>query len=69
MNFDNTDIDAKDDEYDVINMKNVTPLNDPECSHFFIEELQEEIEGYTSWTCSKCTRGKMLPKGYKVINT
>lgn len=69
MNSDNTNIDDNNETYDVIDMQNVKPLNDPECNHFFIEEVQEEIEGYTSWTCEKCRRGKMLPKGYKVINT
>jgi len=69
MNSDNTIIDDNNDEYEVFDMSAVQPLNDPDCAHFFIEEVQEEIEGYTSWVCDKCHRGKFLPKGHKIINT
>lgn len=69
MNSDNTNRDDENDEYEVFDMSGVPPLNDPDCNHFFIEEVHEEIDGYTAWTCEKCRRGTYLPKGHKVINT
>ena len=69
MNSDNTTIDVNNDNYEVFKMDGVKPLNDPECKHFFVEENQEEIEGFTAWVCIHCKRGKFFPKGTKVINT
>jgi hypothetical protein len=69
MNSDNTNIDVNDDDYELFNMAEVQPLNDPDCKHFFIEEVQEEIDGFTAWSCMHCKRGRYFPKGTKVINT
>lgn len=69
MNTDNTSIDVNNEDDVVINLDGVKPLNDPDCKHFFEEEPEEEIDGYTAWTCIHCRRGRFYPKGTKVINT
>jgi hypothetical protein len=69
MNTDNTiSNENNEDNVEVFKMDGVKPLNDPDCNHFFIEEVQEEIAGFTAWTCEHCKRGRYLPKGTKVIN-
>lgn len=69
MSTDNTNRDVNNEEYEVINLDGVEPLNDPNCKHFFIEDVSEEIDGFTAWTCEHCKRGRYFPKGTKVINT
>lgn len=68
MKDDNLNINDNNDEYEVFDMGAVKPLNDPDCSHYFVEEPHEEIDGYKAWTCIHCRRGKFFPKGTKIIN-
>jgi hypothetical protein len=67
-NYNTKDINDKDDDYEVFKMSEVKPLNNPDCHHFFVKDL-DEIDGYQAWTCRHCRRGKFFPKGYTIINS
>lgn len=57
-----------DDEYEVIRLDGVEPLNDPDCKHFFIKD-SDTIGGMQAWICKRCKRGKFYPIGTTIINS
>lgn len=68
---DNSSIDANDEKDEVIKLDELTPINDPNCTHSFIKEYDElaEENDMQSWICSKCKRGKFMPKHINIINS
>lgn len=68
MQSDNKSINGNDGEYEVIRLDNATPINDPDCKHFFIKD-EDEIGDSVAWICKSCKRGAYFPKGVKIINS
>jgi hypothetical protein len=67
-NLDNASRDDKNENYEVFNLKDVEPLNDPNCTHHFVKD-SDEIGGYQAWICQLCKRGTFYPKGTTIINS
>lgn len=65
---DNLNEDAYDDKYEVIDMGKQTPLNDPECKHYFKQD-GDKIGEMVGWKCIHCHRGTFYPKGVTIINS
>jgi hypothetical protein len=61
-------INGNDEEYEVIRLKDVEPINDPNCKHFFIKD-SDTIGDHQAWICRRCKRGTFYPKGVTIINS
>lgn len=48
----------------VIKMDEQTPLNDPECIHFLVEDRADTLGDFTAWICTKCGLGTFCPPGF-----
>jgi hypothetical protein len=59
----NNDINGYDE---VIDLRELKPINDTKCEHEFVKEKGDEFEGFTPWTCRKCGRGTYLPDGVQI---
>lgn len=68
---DNSNIDDKNENYEVIKLDELTPVNDPTCRHNFIKDSDElaKDNGMQSWICRRCKRGTFLPKHINIINS
>lgn len=67
-------LDNKQNTYDnvtnendvIVRKEDLVPLNDPNCEHKFKKD-EDDLEGYTAWTCINCGRGALLPEGTNII--
>lgn len=68
---DNSNIDDKNEKHEVIELNELTPINNPECTHYFVKDNDElaEENNMQSWICQKCKRGTFMPKGTTIINS
>lgn len=79
MSFDTSDLtidnnnsnEKNENDVIVIKQEELTPINNPECKHYFIKDNDElaEENNMQSWICKKCKRGTFLPKDKTIINS
>ena len=67
LSDDNKDNEHNDDDV-VIKLDELTPINDPDCKHYFVKD-EDEIGEYQAWICRSCSRGAFYPKGVEIINS
>lgn len=60
--------DKNDNDERIFELENATPINDPDCQHYFVID-DDKIGDYQGWTCQHCKRGAYFPKGTKIINS
>lgn len=68
---DNNDRDDKNEKDEVIKLDELTPINDPNCKHFFVKDQDElaEENKMQAWICKRCKRGTFMPKHINIINS
>jgi len=69
--YDNKNIDDKNENDVVIKLDELTPINDPNCKHYFVKDkdsFAEEVD-MQAWICRECRRGAILPKNQVIINS
>jgi hypothetical protein len=68
---DNNSRDAKNENDEVIRLNELTPLNDPNCPHHFVKDVDDlaDTNDMQAWICRKCKRGTIMPKHINIINS
>lgn len=68
---DNKSSNDKNENDEVIRLDELTPINDPNCKHFFVKDYDElaEKNNMQAWQCRKCKRGTFMPKHINIINS
>lgn len=68
---DNNNRDEKNENDEVIRLNELTPLNDPNCKHYFVKDNDElaKKNAMQSWICRECRRGTFLPRHINIINS
>lgn len=68
---DNKNIDANNENNEVIRLSELTPINDINCQHFFVKDKDDlaEENNLQAWQCQKCKRGTFMPKHINIINS
>jgi len=68
--IDNSRPKTDNDKYNVQNVvvrrDEMTRLNDPDCDHSIVKD-SETIGDYQAWKCTKCHKGRFLPKSITKI--
>lgn len=65
---DNLDRDAKNEDYEIWDLKDKEPITKKDCKHHFVLD-GEEIGNTVAWKCTICNRGTFIRKGQRIINS
>lgn len=65
---DNLNIDGKNEDYEIWDLKDKEPITKKDCKHFFVQD-NDEIGDTVAWKCKNCNRGTFIKKGHTIINS